>query len=261
MRNSYLDMSTFLSVAAALFIVTIAMLWEGNVLAFVNIPSVLIVLFGTMLVTSACFSFKEVITTVPLLCKAIIAAKEDIKEIALVSLEVAEFARKRGILALETAPNLDHDHHLFRKGVALLVDGITPEQAEYVLTMELQAMSDRHIKAISILRKAADIAPAMGLIGTLIGLVQMLGNLSDPAKIGSAMSVALLTTLYGAILSYMVLFPFASKLERNSREELLAATIYQKTIVSIARQENPRQLETVINSLLPPAKRIAFFRT
>lgn len=108
-------------------------------------------------------------------------------------------------------------------------------------------------------RKSADIAPAMGLIGTLIGLVQMLGNLDDPTKIGPAMAVALLTTLYGAILSTMVFTPLASKLERNTNEELLISQLYLEGILSIARQENPRQLETVMNTLLPPSKRVRYF--
>ena len=99
----------------------------------------------------------------------------------------------------------------------------------------------------------------MGLIGTLIGLVQMLGNLDDPSKIGPAMAVALLTTMYGAILANMVFGPLAAKLERNSGEEISLRRIYTLAVLSIVRQENPRQLELMLNTVLPPAKRISVF--
>ncbi|HLF58773.1 MAG TPA: MotA/TolQ/ExbB proton channel family protein, partial [Alphaproteobacteria bacterium] len=119
--------------------------------------------------------------------------------------------------------------------------------------------SARHIKGASVLRKGAEVAPAMGLIGTLVGLVQMLGRLDDPGTIGPAMAVALLTTFYGAVLANVVLAPLASKLERNSREELLVKHIFLMAASSIARQENPRRLEMLLNSVLPPSKRVQFF--
>ena len=99
----------------------------------------------------------------------------------------------------------------------------------------------------------------MGLIGTLIGLVQMLGNLKDPSTIGPAMAVALLTTFYGAVLANMVFLPLASKLERNSVEEMLIYNLYTMGATSIGRQENPRRLEMLLNSVLPPAKRVQYF--
>jgi chemotaxis protein MotA len=109
------------------------------------------------------------------------------------------------------------------------------------------------------MKKAGDIAPAMGLIGTLIGLVQMLGNLDDPSSIGPSMAVALLTTFYGAVLANMVFMPLAAKLERNSGEEELLNSVYMVGAVSIGRQENPRRLEMLINSILPPSKRVSYF--
>ena len=99
----------------------------------------------------------------------------------------------------------------------------------------------------------------MGLIGTLIGLVQMLGQLDDPSTIGPSMAVALLTTFYGAVLSNMLFSPLAAKLERNSDEEVLLNTIYLTGVTSIGRKENPRRLEMLVNTLLPPAQRVQFF--
>jgi len=124
---------------------------------------------------------------------------------------------------------------------------------------ELHAIADRHNKGADILRRAAEVAPAMGLIGTLVGLVQMLGNLDDPSAIGPAMAVALLTTFYGAVLGNMVFAPLASKLERKSDEEALLNEIYLLGITSIARQESPRRLEVLLNTILPPANRISYF--
>ena len=109
------------------------------------------------------------------------------------------------------------------------------------------------------MRKAAEVAPAMGLIGTLVGLVQMLGRLDDPTSIGPAMAVALLTTLYGAILANMLFAPLATKLERNATEEALVNQIYLTGLNSILRQENPRRLELQLNTLLPPAQRLRVF--
>ena len=123
----------------------------------------------------------------------------------------------------------------------------------------MSATGQRHVKSTGVLRKAAEFAPAMGLIGTLIGLVQMLGNLQDPSTIGPAMAVALLTTFYGAVLANMVFMPLASKLERNSAEEMLIYNLYTMGATSIGRQENPRRLEMLLNSVLPPAKRVKYF--
>ncbi len=120
-------------------------------------------------------------------------------------------------------------------------------------------MKTRHQKGAGILRQAGTVAPAMGLIGTLIGLVQMLGNLDDPDSIGPSMAIAQLTTLYGAIMANMVFAPLAGKLERNSKEEAMLMGVYSMGAGSIGRQENPRRLETLINTLLPPAKRVQFF--
>jgi chemotaxis protein MotA len=110
-----------------------------------------------------------------------------------------------------------------------------------------------------VLRRASEVAPAMGLIGTLVGLVQMLGSLSDPSAIGPAMALALLTTFYGAVLGNVVLSPLAAKVERAAEEDALVKTLYTIGAVSIARQENPRRLEMLLNAVLPPGKRIQYF--
>ena len=145
------------------------------------------------------------------------------------------------------------------KGFSMAVDGVSGDEIEAVLGQDLMATAQRHQRSADVLRRAAEYAPAMGLIGTLIGLVQMLGNLQDPTSIGPAMALALLTTFYGAVLANIVFSPLAAKLERNSAEEALVNHVYLLGAVSVSRQENPRHLEAMLNSVLPPAERIRFF--
>ena len=137
--------------------------------------------------------------------------------------------------------------------------GLRCSEWEAVAIPAFNEMTLRHEKSAGVFRKAAEVSPAMGLIGTLVGLVQMLGNLEDPSTIGPAMAVALLTTFYGAILANMVFAPLASKLERNSDEEALVQNLYLLGAVSIGRRENPRHLEAMLNSLLPPSARLQQF--
>jgi chemotaxis protein MotA len=141
-----------------------------------------------------------------------------------------------------------------------VLEGAPGEEIETVLKREIHETMQRHASSAGIFRKAAEISPGMGLIGTLIGLVQMLGNLNDPATIGPSMAVAVLTTFYGAVMATMVFAPIASKLERNAEGEVLVANIYMLAAASIARQENPRRLEGLLNALLPPEKRVRFYK-
>jgi chemotaxis protein MotA len=142
----------------------------------------------------------------------------------------------------------------------MLVDGLKIEEIEPVLYQFVQNTLDRNQKAAAVLRKGAEIAPAMGLIGTLIGLVQMLGQLEDPSAIGAPMAVALLTTLYGALLSFMLLTPLASKIERNSDEELIINKIFLTTVISIGKLESPRKLQNLLNVILPPEQRLNIYK-
>ena len=140
-----------------------------------------------------------------------------------------------------------------------MVDGLPAEEVERILTQDNQATFERHLRSAGVLRRAGEVAPAMGLIGTLIGLVQMLGNLDDPSSIGPAMAVALLTTFYGAVLANMVFTPLATKLERNAQVESVVRQIYTIGAASISRQENPRRLEMMLNTILAPRQRVTYF--
>lgn len=255
-----IDLTTFLGVVGAFSFIFMAIFISGTPYAFIDIPAMLIVVLGTFSITTACFTVKEIVYAQPIMLKTIFYRIEDPTEAARKALDVSSFAFKRGLIKLGDHLYMTEHNPLFYEGAGLASDNIPPEIIEKVLTQKLHALQERHAKSVSILRKAGEIAPAMGLIGTLIGLVQMLGSLDDISKVGPSMAVALLTTFYGAILSYVVFYPLASKLERNTTEELLTAHIYLKSILSICNKENPRHLEIIINSLLPESKRIQYFK-
>ena len=252
------DPATVLGLGGGLVLVLAALVLGGSAGAFFDVPSGLIVIGGTLSVTTACFTLPEMAGTVPVLAKAVFHGGRDASETALRLLRLSDISRKHGILSLQEAlPRLETDPFL-KKGLAMVIDGTPAEEVAAIMERDILATQNRHRKAAGILRKGAEVAPAMGLIGTLIGLVQMLGNLSDPSTLGPSMALALLTTLYGAILAYMVLGPLAAKLDRNSAEEGLVNQLNVIGVLSIGRQENPRRLEMLLNSALPPAKRVRF---
>lgn len=257
--RSTMDMATVLGILAGFGMIGAAIAVGGTPSTFVNVPSILIVIGGTLAVTTACFTLAEMFRTVRVVLKTVFHTARDPSEAAVQVLQIAEIARKKGVLALQGAiEDVVHEPFL-HKGVVMVVDGTPGEEVEAILRRDLVATVQRHAKSSSVLRKMAEFSPAMGLIGTLIGLVQMLGNLSDPGAIGPAMAVALLTTFYGAVLANLVFLPLAAKLERNSQEEALVNNVYLMGTASIGRQENPRRLEMLLNSVLPPSKRIRYF--
>lgn len=169
-------------------------------------------------------------------------------------MELSSKARKEGLLALEGEINGTRDG-FFAKGLQLVVDGVAPESIEEILNTEIDSLRDRHRQGAEIFTSMGTFAPAMGLIGTLIGLVQMLANMSDPSTIGPAMAVALITTFYGAILANVVFLPIAGKLRLRSTEEVQVREIVAEGILSISNGVNPRIVEQRLQAYLPPKDR------
>lgn len=258
-QHRTLDLATVAGLGGAFLLIAAAILWGGSATSFLDIPSILIVLGGTAAVTTVSFSIPEMGRTIAVAGKAVVHTSRDPGEVALRMIILSEQARKQGILALQGVIDKLSDEPFLQKAIGMVVDATPHDEVEAILRRDIQATLTRHHKAANVLRKAAEVAPAMGLIGTLIGLVQMLRNLDDPSTIGPSMAVALLTTFYGAVLSNMVFAPLAAKLERNSVEEGLVNQVYIMGVVSISRQENPRRLEMLLNSILPPAKRVRYF--
>lgn len=254
-----LDFTTVFGLILTFVLISIAILIGKSDANFFNIPSFLIVVLGTMTVTSVSFSWEEITGVGKVIGHSLFRKRLSASMMATQLMDVAVLAKKRGLLALASAENeLKKDQHLF-EAVQIVTDGYNAEDIERVLAQDLDALVERHRRSANILRRGSEIAPAMGLIGTLIGLVQMLANLQDPETIGPAMAVALLTTFYGAILGTAVLAPMAAKLERNSNEEAMLRSLVMISMSSIARQDNPRRLEMLLNSELPPSERIKYF--
>jgi chemotaxis protein MotA len=254
-----MDVATVVGLVSGFGLIAGAIYLGGTPSSFVNTPAILIVVGGTLAVTTACFSLAEMGRTLRVVLKTIFYSSRDPSDAAIQVLRIAEMARKQGVLALQNILGSIQAEPFLHKGVSMVVDGTPGEEVESIMRRDLHATVQRHAKSTSVLRKMGEFSPAMGLIGTLIGLVQMLGNLDHPSTIGPAMAVALLTTFYGAVLANMVFLPLAAKLERNSTEEALVNSVYMMGAASIGRQENPRRLEMLLNSLLPPAQRVRYF--
>lgn len=253
------DYSTVLGIAVGVTLVFASIGMGGASEKFLNIQSFMIVVGGTFAVTIASFSWEDVSGLMKSLRSTVFTKMKNVKNAGMQVLALSEHAKKRGLLSLSEKENDVEQGTLLHLGTQMLVDGSVPEDIERFLKQDIESTLERNERAAAMLRKAAEIAPAMGLIGTLIGLVQMLGQLDDPSGIGPPMAVALLTTLYGAFFAYMVLTPLASKVERNSNEEFLLNKIYLTAIVSMGRQDNPRKLQTLLNTILPPSKKLSLY--
>jgi len=166
----------------------------------------------------------------------------------------AEIARRDGILSLENATK-DAEDPFIIKGIQMAVDGTDPELIEQIMNNELDAIAERHEKGKGVFDSIGRYAPAYGMIGTLVGLVVMLMNMDDPAKIGPGMAMALLTTLYGSMFANMFALPIADKLGARNDEELLLKTIIIKGVMSIQSGDNPRIVEQKLKTFLPPSMR------
>jgi len=253
------DFATIVGVIAAFMLVGTAVYLGGSPGTFFNLPALLIVLGGTFAITTVCFSFTEMLRAIKTVSKTLLHSTRNTAEATGQVIQIAQLARKNGVLSLQNIAEETSKEPFLNKAITMVIDGIPADQVERILRLEIANTAERHRKSASILRRAAEFSPAMGLIGTLIGLVQMLGNLQDPTTIGPSMAVALLTTFYGAILANLVFIPLASKLDRNSMLEETVNEIYVIGVASVGQQEHPQRLEMTLNSLMPPSSRTEYF--
>lgn len=254
-----LDMSALFGIVAGFALLALAVKLGGSPAFFVDVPSVLIVFGGTFSVIAICYSFRDLADAADAVWAALTDRAVDPQIMGRRMLQVAEHARRFGPLSLQDLAQPLAGDPFLDKAVALAIDGVPEPALEAALLSDLQASLDAARHTAGVLRKAAEVAPAIGLIGTLVGLVQMLRGLDNPSTMGPAMAVALLTTFYGAILGHMVFTPLAAKLDRKAAAETLTRHLGILTALSIGRRENPRLLEQAMNSTLPPRKRIKVF--
>ena len=255
-------MSTVFGMLMAFLLVGGAILLGGSPLAFINAQGIIIVILGTFAVTAISFRFQEMGTLPHNIWVLLRHGQRDPSEEALRIMKIAAEARKHNDVMMlnRLIPRLKATPFL-AQALQLVVDGAQSEEIEQIMRREASTASSRHMRSVDFLRRAGDVAPAMGLIGTLIGLVRMLGTLDNPSTMGPAMAVALLTTFYGAVMAHLVFIPLAAKTEHCTNEEALVNNLYTMGATSIRRKENPRRLEMLLNTILPPAKRITFFKS
>jgi chemotaxis protein MotA len=246
------DIATLVGLLGGFGIIIGAIATGGDVMLFVNMPSILIVVGGTFMVTLMQVSLGDFLGSFGIGLKAFLYKVDDPKKLIEEAVALADVARKNGLLALE---GQEISNSFMQKGVSLCVDGHDPALVQKMLTTDIDLTIRRHEVGQRMFKNMAMVAPAMGMIGTLVGLVQMLANMSDPAAIGPAMAVALLTTLYGAIIANAFAQPMADKLARASELEQVNKALILETISGIQEGMNPRVLEQMLSTYLPPKKR------
>lgn len=247
-----MDIATLVGLLGAMGLVVASMVMGGDVGVFVNVPSLLIVVCGTFLVVMMKFTLAQFLGVGGIAGKAFMFKSLKPEDIIAETVELADAARKGGLLSLEDK-TVSSD--FMQRGIQLLVDGHDPEVVKTLLGKEAKLAADRHMVGIDMFKAMGDVAPAMGMIGTLVGLVQMLSNMSDPKSIGPAMAVALLTTLYGAMMATMMVLPMADKMGRRNDEEAMNNALITDGLLAIQAGQNPRVIEQMLKNYLPEKKR------
>lgn len=247
-----MDLATVVGIVSAFAIILSAMSLGGGIGMFIETASILIVVGGTFGVVMSKFTLGQFLGAVKIAVKAFSFKTIEIDDLINKVVELSDLARKNGLLALE---GQDTGHPFLQKGIQLLVDGHEADTIKVMMKKDMMQTLERHKTGKNIFIKIADTAPAMGMIGTLVGLVQMLANMSDPASIGPAMAVALLTTLYGAIIANMIASPIADKLDLRAKEEYLIQSLVIDALSGIQSGQNPRVLAEVLKNYLMASMR------
>ncbi|MDC3415788.1 flagellar motor protein MotP [Aquibacillus salsiterrae] len=221
----------------------------GGVLSFLQLASVFIVIGGLIAGILINFNLDQVKMARHVLKQAFQTSEQNLPSLIDLFIRLSERARREGLLALENELD-DVEDPFVKKGVLLAIDGIEPEMINDIMSAEITAMEERHQIGRAIIEKAGEYAPAWGMIGTLIGLVLMLNNLSDPSTLGPNMAVALLTTLYGSVLANLVFIPMAAKLEMKTNEEIFLKQIVIEGVIGVQSGQNPRILKEKLSAFL-----------
>jgi len=249
-NEATMDIATIIGLLAGSGLLLWAILGKSDLTTFMDAGSVAIVLGGAGAATLVAFPIKNVLAIGKVIKTCFLTRPSSANDLIADMVRYAELARRDGILALENVTGEVDDPFLV-SGIQMAVDGTDPELIESIMMNDLETIESRHADGKAIFDTLGRFAPAFGMIGTLIGLVIMLKNMNDPASIGPAMAVALLTTMYGAILANLVALPMADKLGLRSREEVLLKMIMIKGVMAIQSGDNPRIVEQKLKTFLP----------
>ncbi|MGA1022779.1 MAG: motility protein A, partial [Candidatus Puniceispirillaceae bacterium] len=244
-----MDIASIIGLIGAVGMILGAMISGGGVGPFIDVPSILIVFGGTFFAVMYTAPLPVFLGSFAVMAKAFLPPVKKMDQLVERMSELAAIARKDGMMALE---GQDVPDKFFQKGLQMLVDGADEGKLVTQLNQEIKAMKSRHEANQGVVKGWIDIAPAMGMIGTLIGLVLMLGNMADPKAIGPAMAVALLTTLYGAFIANVLFMPMLVKLEGYTAYELIYRDLVVIGLRNIARGESPRNIQDQMVANLPP---------
>lgn len=249
-----MDIASLVGIVLAFGIILASIMMGGPLIIFVNVPSVLVVVGGTLGATLMRVTLGDFLGSFKVGMKAFLYKMDKPETLIEEAVEMANIARKEGLLALE---GREISNEFLQRGIGLCIDGHSPEIVNKLLSKDINLAIERHMGGADMFKAMAVYAPAMGMIGTLIGLVQMLSNMSDPAAIGPAMAVALLTTLYGAVIANAFAQPLAEKLILISSNEKLNKSLILESIAAIQDGTNPRVMQQLLNAFLPENKRPA----
>jgi chemotaxis protein MotA len=249
-----MDIATIIGFIVGIVCILSSIYMGGSLWAYLDWPSFLIVGGGVLASTLIMFPMRTVIGSIQVAIKAFREDIWNLDDIIGQMVHLSRLARANGILALEDAEKQVLNPFL-RKGIQLAVDGNEEELIRFIMATDVSFTQQRHTVGKNVFKQMGAMAPAFGMIGTLIGLVKMLQSMSDPAGIGPAMAIALLTTFYGALLANLVFLPIANKLDFRSKEEVLAKQVVIEGIISIMQGANPKVLKDKLESFVPPSMR------
>jgi chemotaxis protein MotA len=247
-----MDLATLIGLIGTLGAILTAIMMGGSFGIFVNGPGVMIVVGGTLMVVLMKYPLTVAAHAMKAAAKAFLNKSQTPKELIEKCVELSSIARKEGVLGLE---QVEIENEFLKRGVMLVVDGSDQDFVRKMLSNDINLTIERHEEGQSIFKAIADVAPAMGMIGTLIGLVQMMSNMSDPKALGPAMAVALLTTLYGAVIANAIASPITDKLALRSKQERMNKSLILEGIAAIQAGLNPRVIEDLLKTYLPVNQR------
>jgi len=228
------------------------MLMMGDISIFINGPSIAIVLGGSFFATMAKFGLGQFLGAMKVAAKSFVFKIDDPEELIEEIVVLADMARKGGLLSLE---GREINNKFLEKGVQLLVDGHDPEVVKVMMSKDRSLAEQRHQNGAAIFAALADVAPSMGLVGTIIGLVAMLSNMTDPKTIGPAMAVAMLTTLYACLMAFAICSPIADKLKLRAAQEVMIKNLIIDALLAIQSGQNPRIIDSMLRTYLPEGRR------
>lgn len=250
-----MDLMTIIGLLISWMLVLAAMVSGGKGMAYVDFPSVLITIGGTAGALIASSPSERIKSVGNIFKSAFTSKNKDVVTLVQTIVSFAEKARREGLLSLEGNAAELTDNDFLRKSIQLVVDGTDPELVRAILDTEIGILESRHSSNKSLFDSGAELAPAFGMIGTLIGLIAMLGDLSDVNALGPGMAVALITTMYGSMMANMVFIPISKKLSVRSAEEVLSLELMVEGVLAIQAGENPRIVEEKLKVYLPPKLR------